>query len=401
MMEAAAGYGAIAVALGAALWAGLLVLAEEAPSLVSGMGDRSTRPGESIPLFRAIEIGRLSLLLVAAVSASLAVAWWDRPPLEAVVLVAVTGGLLYVVADALPRGAGVLLPQLAAAVTPLARRSLVPFRPLLGLIAALERALQIVFPAYSGDDNGVGKDQRDVLAGVVSLEETDVAEVMTPRLDIVAVAADAEWSEMVDLLRRSEHARLPVYEEDLDSIVGVLYAKDLTPAVAGIAPRPTRWQDLVRPAAFVPESKSLSAQLRDFQRGPTHIAIVVDEYGGTSGLLTLEDVLEEVVGEIHGEYDLDEAPPVITEGDDRFWVDGTVTLDTLSEALRTPIEHEDVATVGGLVYSELGRVPRPGEELRIGEFRVVVEQVVRRRIRRVYFERRPEGAASPPPGGES
>ncbi|UCF41717.1 MAG: hypothetical protein JSW43_05155, partial [Gemmatimonadota bacterium] len=117
--------------------------------------------------------------------------------------------------------------------------------------------------------------------------------------------------------------------------------------------------------------------------------------------LTLEDVLEEVVGEIHGEYDLDEAPPVITEGDDRFWVDGTVTLDTLSEALRSPIEHEDVATVGGLVYSELGRVPRPGEELRIGEFRVVVEQVVRRRIRRVYFERRPEGAASPPPGGES
>jgi CBS domain containing-hemolysin-like protein len=317
-------------------------------------------------------------------------------------MVGVTGALLYVLADALPRGAGVLVPRLAAAAAPLAGRSLVPFRPLLGLVATLERGLQVIFPARSRGEPGMGEDQRDVLAGVVSLEDTDVEEVMTPRLDIVAVAGDAEWSEMVDLLRRSEHARLPVYEDDLDSIVGVLYAKDLTPAVAGIAPRPPRWQDLVRPASFVPESKSLSAQLRDFQRGPTHIAIVVDEFGGTSGLLTLEDVLEEVVGEIHGEYDEDEAPPVITEGDDRFWVDGTVTLDTLSEALRSPIEHEDVATVGGLVYSELGRVPRPGEELRIGEFRVVVEQVVRRRIRRVYFERRgSEDATAPPAGGSA
>jgi len=200
------------------------------------------------------------------------------------------------------------------------------------------------------------------------------------------------YGEMVDLLRRSEHARLPVYREDLDEIVGVLYAKDLTPAVAGVEPRPERWQDLVRPAAFVPESKSLVAQLRDFQRGPTHMAIVVDEFGGTSGLLTLEDVLEEVVGEIHGEYDGEEEPPVTSEGDDRFWVDGTVSLDTLSDALHTDIDHEEVTTVGGLIYSELGRVPRPGEELRVGEFRVVVEQVVRRRIRRVYFERRPEGA---------
>jgi CBS domain containing-hemolysin-like protein len=119
---------------------------------------------------------------------------------------------------------------------------------------------------------------------------------------------------------------------------------------------------------------------------------VVDEFGGTSGLLTLEDVLEEVVGEIHGEYDREEEPPVTSEGDDRFWVDGTVSLDTLSDALHTDIDHEEVTTVGGLIYSELGRVPRPGEELRVGEFRVVVEQVVRRRIRRVYFERRAEGA---------
>jgi CBS domain containing-hemolysin-like protein len=210
---------------------------------------------------------------------------------------------------------------------------------------------------------------------------------MTPRLDVVAIDSDAEWAALVEQLRRGDHARLPVYRGDLDSVEGVLYAKDLTPVIAGVAERPDVWQELVRPAQFVPEFKSLAEQLRDFQRGPAHLAIVVDEFGGTSGLLTLEDVLEEVVGEIYGEYDQEEIPPVESEGPDRFWVDGTVTLDTLSETLGAEIEHEDVSTVGGLVYSALGRVPRPGEELRIDGFRVVVEKVVRRRVRRVYFER--------------
>jgi CBS domain containing-hemolysin-like protein len=392
MSVAAMTYAALLVALMAALWAGLLVLAEEAPTLVRALGDPPTAPGQAVPLYRAIEVGRLALLMVAGVSASYAVEWWLRPPLEAALTVAVTGALLYVLADALPRGAGVLLPQLAAAAARVARRSLAPFKPLIGLVAALERGLALLFPPQVRRDEPLGSDERDMLAGVVSLRDADVAEVMTPRLDVVAIDAEAEWGEMVDLLRRSEHARLPVYGDDLDDIVGVLYAKDLTPAVAGVEPRPERWQDLVRPAAFVPESKSLVAQLRDFQRGPTHMAIVVDEFGGTSGLLTLEDVLEEVVGEIHGEYDREEEPPVTSEGDDRFWVDGSVSLDTLSDALHVDIDHEEVTTVGGLIYSELGRVPRPGEELRVGEFRVVVEQVVRRRIRRVYFERRPEDA---------
>jgi CBS domain containing-hemolysin-like protein len=383
--------GSIAVAALAALWAGLLVLAEEAPTLARALGDPPTARGQAVPLYRAIEVSRMALLVVAGVAASGAVGWWSRPPPEAAATLVLAGALLYVVADGLPRGVGVLAPQLAAAAAPLARRSLTPFAPLLGLVTALERGLQVALPPSVPRESTLGTPERDVLAGIVSLRDSDVAEAMTPRLDIVAIEEQAEWGEVVEGLRRGEHARLPVYDQDLDTIVGVLYAKDLTPAVAGIAPRPDRWQELVRPALFVPESKSLAAQLRDFQRGPTHLAIVVDEFGGTAGLLTLEDVLEEVVGEIHGEYDRDLAPPVTSEGEDRFWVDGSVTLDTLSEALHTTMDREDVATVGGLVYSELGRVPRPGEELRIGEFRVVVEQVIRRRIRRVYFERRPDG----------
>lgn len=226
-----------------------------------------------------------------------------------------------------------------------------------------------------------------MLDGVLSLADTTVAEAMTPRLDIVALDVTAGWKEVVDQLARGEHVRLPVYRDDLDDVVGILYAKDLTPAIAGVVQPPDRWQDLIRPAQFVPESKTLTVQLLDFQRGPSLLAIVVDEFGGTSGLITLEDVLEEVVGEIHGEYDADERPAIEREGDDRFWVDGSLGLDDLSQLLGTSVESEEVATVGGLVYSELGRVPKPGEELHIDGFRVVVEQVVKRRIKRVYFER--------------
>jgi len=226
-----------------------------------------------------------------------------------------------------------------------------------------------------------------MLHGVFSLGESNVAEIMTPRLDIIAVEASADWQAVVELLIRSEHARILVFSDDLDNVEGVLYAKDLTPAVAGVTDAPKDWREFVRPAQFVPETKVLTAQLRDFQLARSGLAVVVDEFGGTSGLITLEDVLEEIVGEIHGEYEVDVEPAVEKEGDDRFWVDGRYPLDDLSELLGVTLEREEVSTVGGLVYSELGRVPSPGEEMRIEGFRVVVERIVRRRIRRVYFER--------------
>ena len=154
----------------------------------------------------------------------------------------------------------------------------------------------------------------------------------------------------------------------------------------GEAAAAARWQDLVRPAAFVPETKTLDSQLRDFQRGPAHLAIVVDEFGGTSGLITLEDILEEIVGEIHDEHDVGEAPSIRRDGD-RYWVDGRVTLDDLSQALGRPFEHPDVSTVGGLVYSVLGRVPRAGDELTLDGYQVVVERVDRRRVTSVLLQR--------------
>jgi CBS domain containing-hemolysin-like protein len=373
-------------AVAAALWAALLVVAEEAPMPVRPESHGAGRR-RGLPMSQAIRMSRLGLLIVASVCASAAVAWWRRPPVEAIGSVLLATGFLYVVADGIPRALGILVPRLAAAVAPTARRTLTPFAPLLGLVAAAERKIATLFPQPAPESEAFGPGQRDMLLGLLSLRDMTVADVMTPRIDILALEECASAGEVIELLKRSEHARIPVYNEDLDKIAGILYAKDLTPAAAGIADLPADWHELVRPGLFVPESKSLAAQLRDFQRGPSHLAIVVDEFGGTSGMVTLEDILEEVVGEIYDEFDVEEAPDIEQEGADRFWVDGRVTLDDLSEILGGEFEKEDVATVGGLIYSELGRVPRPGEELRIEEFRVVVEQVVRRRVRRVYFER--------------
>jgi CBS domain containing-hemolysin-like protein len=218
-----------------------------------------------------------------------------------------------------------------------------------------------------------------------------VHEIMVPRVDIVAIDLDAPWSEVVDRVRSAEHSRLPVYEETIDDIVGMLYAKDLLPHVIGGDAPDDGWQTLMRPPVFIPPTKRVDEQLRDFRASGTHIAIVADEYGGVAGLVTIEDVIEEIVGEIRDEYD-DEDRPIESEGADRFWVSGRVTLDELSDAIGEPIEHDAVSTVGGLVFELLGHVPRAGERLTIGPFRVVVERVVRRQVRRVYFER-----ITPPP----
>jgi CBS domain containing-hemolysin-like protein len=231
----------------------------------------------------------------------------------------------------------------------------------------------------------VNKDEERLLTGVFRLGETEVHELMVPRVDIVALDRDTPWSEVVDRVRSSEHARIPVYGESIDDIVGILFAKDLLMGIVADEV-PDDWTRVVRPAVFIPGAKKADAQLRDFQASGMHIAIVADEFGGTAGLITIEDVLEEIVGDIRDEYD-EEEPPVEREGEDRFWVSARLTLDELSDVLGVDLRHEEVSTLGGLVYEVLGRVPRNGEQLTLGGFRVVVERVVRRRVQRVYFER--------------
>jgi magnesium and cobalt transporter len=177
-----------------------------------------------------------------------------------------------------------------------------------------------------------------------------------------------------------------VYDGDLDHIVGVLYVKDLLPARFGPGDVPD-WRRLVRPVDIVPEVKTLDRQLRDFQRGPSHMAVVVDEFGGTAGIVTLEDVLEEIVGEIGDEYDAPQGPAVAETAPGSWAVDARASLEELADALGTRLEHEEVSTAGGLVYAAIGHVPAQGETLMVAGFRVTVERVEKRRIRRLRFDR--------------
>jgi CBS domain containing-hemolysin-like protein len=378
------------LALGVALWAGLLALGEEAAveDVLHTLGDAPPSAARArVPPHRALHVARLALLVLGAVAAGNALRWWERPWAGALAALAIAALLLFVVGDALPRSIARLAPEIAGAALPLARRTVSPFQPLLWLFGWADRGLHTLVATPRPLEPALGVAQRDMLLGVFTLADTTVNEVMTPRLDMVAVDQGASTEELLEAFRSSQHSRLPVYDGTADNIIGIVYAKDVVPVAMGLSDVGSRWQGLVRPAAYVPETKTLDNQLRDFQRGPGHIAIVVDEFGGTAGLITLEDILEEVVGDIRDEHDVETSPAIRREGD-RYWVDGRVTLDDLSAALGRAFEHPDVSTVGGLIYSALGRVPRQGEELTLDGFRVVVERVDRRRVTRVSFEKR-------------
>lgn len=359
--------------------------------------DAASPSGASRGRYRRLQIAKLSLTLLSAMAAGTASVWWVRPSLEAAGLLLVTALLLFTVIEALPRTAGFIAPELARTAGEIMDRWLWAFAPLTNGLEAVERALERTL-GMPKPRPGNDREMQDMALGAASLAETTVEEVMTPRRDIHAVERDVTRGQVLDAFRRGEHSRLIVYDESLDNIVGVVHARDLFPGLLeggdGGADRP--WLDLVRAPTFVPEVKTLDEQIRDFQRGHVDLAIVVDEYGGTAGLITQEDVLEVIVGEIWDEYDDEEAEvPVLREGDDRVWVHGSVTLDELSEALGERFSDDEVATVGGLVLATLGRVPVPGEEFAYGGYRVVVEKVKERRVLRVYFERRPPPSAEP------
>ncbi len=247
---------------------------------------------------------------------------------------------------------------------------------------ATEQFLDIV----AAEADVTGK-EKTLLEGAFALGETQVQEIMTPRVEMIAVERETPWSEVIDRFRSSAHSRLPVYKDRIDDVIGVLYVKDLLADILADAEPEAGWLSLMRPGFYIPPTKPIDALLREFRSQRTHIAIVMDEYGGTAGIVTIEDILEEVVGEIDDEHDAEDERQFESRNNREFWVTGRISLDELSETLGVDIESEEVGTVGGLIMERLGRVPRAGEQLEIAGFRVVVEQVRRRQVLRVYFER--------------
>jgi putative hemolysin len=237
----------------------------------------------------------------------------------------------------------------------------------------------------AGEQEGIiAGEERKLLQSIVDFGDTLVREVMTPRPDIVAIQDTATIGDLRALFREQEYSRFPVYKENLDNIAGFVFVKDLVLLGAADDARPIT--TLLRPALVVPEAKRVPELLKMFQRQQQQCAIVVDEYGGTAGLVTAEDLLEEIVGEIRDEYDV-ESEPIVDEGNGRFVFSGKVDIDEVVERLKVPIEREGFETVGGFLLSHVGRVPAVGERFDIDGLSVEVLDAERRRINKVRISR--------------
>ncbi len=235
----------------------------------------------------------------------------------------------------------------------------------------------------------IESDERRLLQSIVDFGDTLVREVMTPRPDMVAIRADATLDDLRALFREQEYSRIPIFNENLDNILGFAFVKDLirlADSTAGAVRLASDMPSLIRPATFVPETKRVPELLKEFQRKRVQIAIVVDEYGGTAGLVTIEDLLEEIVGEIRDEYDV-ETEPIVDEGNGTFVFSAKVNIAEVRERLGVEIEPEGFETVGGYVLTRVGRVPSVGEHFEIDGLEVEVLEAERRRIHKVRMRR--------------
>jgi CBS domain containing-hemolysin-like protein len=233
-----------------------------------------------------------------------------------------------------------------------------------------------------------------MIHGVIELAEKSVHEVMVPRIGIRAVNVDDPLEEVLDMIVRAGHSRLPVFEENLDNIIGILYAKDLLPYLREEQRNgPIDVRQIIRPPVYVPESKRVDELLHEMQTAKRHIAIVVDEYGGTAGLITMEDVVEEIVGEIQDEYDTEEelVETVESDGVDTYRLDGRVSMDDLRDLFDLPDDDEPdedaYDTVGGFIVHRVGRIPLPGSEVPFGDVTLKVEAADSRRVAKVLATR--------------
>ncbi|RMG22532.1 MAG: HlyC/CorC family transporter, partial [Armatimonadetes bacterium] len=232
--------------------------------------------------------------------------------------------------------------------------------------------------------SGLVEDEREMIHSIIEFGDTVAREVMTPRTDVYAVEVNATLQEVAKLIRDSGHTRIPVYRDTIDNIVGIVHAKDVLAALA--EGNGSTLSDLIRPAYFIPESKSLQQLLSEFRSGKTQMAIVQDEFGGTAGVVTIEDLVEEIVGEIVDEYD-EEETDIVQLSDGKWSVNGRMNLDDLGNALDVPFHSEEYDTVGGFVFGLFGRQPKQGESVVHENFRLTVQETDGRRVRRILIER--------------
>jgi putative hemolysin len=242
----------------------------------------------------------------------------------------------------------------------------------------------------AGEEGGViEEEEKEMIYSIFEFGETVAREVMVPRMDVLAIDVETPLLEALDIVIQHNHSRVPIYQDGIDNIVGILYAKDLLKVLherGRAGANEVRLADIVRPAAFAPESKKVSELFEEMQKRRIHMAIVIDEYGGTAGIVTIEDILEEIVGEIQDEYDQAEELEIQPAGENEWLINARANLGDINDALRVQFPVDDADTLGGFIYTQLGKIPLPGDEVHHENVLLKVLNVAGRRIGKVKVQ---------------
>lgn len=242
--------------------------------------------------------------------------------------------------------------------------------------------------------NLLNPDALSMIEGVLQVSEMQVRDIMIPRSQMVIIERDSQLDELMPVVVKAAHSRYPVIGENKDEVVGMLLAKDMLPFTAGGEAEKFNMRNILRPAVFVPESKRLDVLLKEFRASRNHMAIVVDEYGGVAGLVTIEDVLEQIVGEIEDEHDFDETAAILKLNDNEFTVKALTEIDEFNEYFGTDYSDEEFDTIGGLVMNSFGYVPKRNEIVALGDLQFRVMRADKRRVHLLKVVRRPAQAES-------
>jgi CBS domain containing-hemolysin-like protein len=380
--------------------------------------ERAERVAEnSSRLLATIQVSRMLVMTAAIVIATVGLMpdltnWlgqWPAlqpaaPVLAATILVVASAFVLLWLGDLLPATLAARQPERLALIAALPIEILgVVFSPFVSLISrmaglvtiptgnaapmAMVTEEEIKTLVDAGEETGeIEEDEKEMIYSVFEFGETMAREVMVPRVDMLALSVETALPDATDRMIAAGHSRVPVYEGSIDNVVGLLYAKDLLRLHRqGFEQGSLR--DLLRPAYFVPEAKKIDELLKELQLRKTHMAVVVDEYGGVAGLITVEDILEELVGELQDEYDFAEEPESQQVGPGEYIFAGRVSLDEVSEVMETALDPELGDTLGGFIYSQLGKVPVAGEQLHVNGLHMEIVDVKGRRIHKVRVRR--------------
>jgi putative hemolysin len=392
----------------AASEAAIIYISRSRARVVVGAGDRR---GEALHRYMeqrqrtlsALNVGR-NLAIVAGTAAAMHLAsgadglTWGEAALTALIALIVIGvldGIPDVVASRNPEFWALLLTPLLRILglifTPLAWLLDLPGRLIARLPLAPEptpviEEQEVLLRLMEMEQPGTMEDEeRQMIRGVIGLVETTAREIMVPRIDVAAVSTAATVDDVLDVVVQKGYSRVPLYQASIDNIVGIVYAKDLLKHIRN-GSRPLSLQEIARPAYFIPETKKVDELLTELRAQKVHIAIVVDEYGGTAGLVTTEDILEEIVGEIEDEYDTGE-PQIERLSDVEAILDARLPLDELNELFHADLQDEEVDTVGGFVFNHLGKMPAPGDEVQVDGILIRVLDVQGNRIKKVRVQK--------------